>query len=95
MDPDTVKYQLPEMSYCLCVCVCVCVLVCVCVCIIQVRVDPDTVKYQLPEMSYYIQRNPGPNPSKDIILAGHATHNESAFIEVLLIYVYIYVGCRV
>jgi len=51
----------------------------------MVRVDPDTVKYQLPEMNRYIQRNPGPNPDKDIILAGHATHNESAFIEELIV----------
>ena len=27
--------------------------------------------------------HPGPNPQKDIILAGHATHNESAFLQVL------------
>lgn len=50
----------------------------------MVKVDPDMVKYQLPEMQEYIRRNPGPDPDANIILAGHATHNESAFLQVLM-----------
>jgi len=49
------------------------------------KVDPDTVKYQLPEMVHYIQKNPGPKPDKNIIYAGHATHNESAFIQEIIV----------
>jgi len=33
----------------------------------------------------YIKRNPGPNPDKKIIFAGHATHNESAFLQELIV----------
>ena len=51
----------------------------------MVKVDPDTVKYQLPEMQEYIKRNPGPDPDSNIILAGHATHNESAFLQELIV----------
>jgi len=52
---------------------------------LMVKVDPDTVKYQLPEMKHYISRNPGPNPNKNIILAGHATHNESGFLQEVIV----------
>ena len=51
----------------------------------MVKVDPDKVKYQLPEMVHYIERNPGPVPDESIILAGHATHNESAFIQEMIV----------
>lgn len=51
----------------------------------MVKVDPDTVKYQLPEMQEYISRNPGPNPSAELILAGLATHNESAFLQEMIV----------
>jgi len=51
----------------------------------MVKVDPDTVKYQLPEMQEYIKRNPGPDPDERVIFAGHATHNESAFLQELIV----------
>eukprot|EP00960_Hanusia_phi_P058600 763930-Hanusia_phi.AAC.11 len=34
---------------------------------------------------HYISRNPGPNPNKNIILAGHATHNESGFLQEVIV----------
>jgi hypothetical protein len=36
-------------------------------------------------MVHYIERNPGPVPDESIILAGHATHNESAFIQEMIV----------
>ena len=56
----------------------------------MVKVDPDTVKYQLPEMQEYIKRNPGPDPDERVIFAGHATHNESAFLQVRACYLLSY-----
>ena len=36
-------------------------------------------------METYIQKNPGPNPDRSFILAGYATHNESAFLQELVV----------
>ena len=47
----------------------------------MVQVDPDAIKFQLPEMETYIAKNPGPNPDRSYILAGYATHNESAYLQ--------------
>jgi len=51
----------------------------------MVNVDPDKIKYQLPEMTEYIVRNPGPFPRDDQIVAGVATHNESGFLQELIV----------